>query len=94
MTTFQIIMVIISLITIAGGLIALYVSNQTDVTKIKVEMLELRNLINVNTRDIETIRKENREDHGLMFSKMDDIKEDHRKILVKQSEILVAIKSA
>jgi len=85
-------MVIITFLTIAGSLVALYTRNQSEVIKIKVELLELRNLISVNTRDIKTNRKENREDHQIMFRKLDSSIYDQKQILIKQNELLSVMK--
>ena len=73
MTPFQIISIIISLFALAGGIITVYIKMKTDVAKLQVEMLELRNLITINDKKTETIRKENRDDHKKMFDKIDKV---------------------
>lgn len=73
MTPFQIITIVFAFVGMLGGLFTVYTKMQMNIAKINAEMLELRNLINTNSTNMESIRKENREDHQMLFKEMQKI---------------------
>jgi hypothetical protein len=86
MTTFQVLSVIGSALLILGAIVGIYVKVSISITKIQVEIVEVKRdliqkeiailLIEKNNRDD---FKENREDHKQILNKVDEI----MKILIK-----------
>ena len=77
MTIYQITTIAISLLAVFGSVVGVFIKTRFDLirfqTKTEHDMVELRSLIAVNKKNAEVIRKENREDHRVMFQKMDAV---------------------
>ena len=71
MTTFQTITIIFSFFLLAGGLVGIWIKSKIDIAKLQVRVLSLEKEFKVAAMNLETIRKENREDHTMLIDKFD-----------------------
>jgi len=71
MTIFQTISIIFSFFLLAGGLVGIWIKSKIDIAKLQIRVLSLEKEFHQAAINMETIRKENRDDHAKLFDKFD-----------------------
>lgn len=69
---------LLSIITVLGSLVVAYVSINVRITQTEVKITELERGRDINARNIEQIRVENREDHQAISLKLDRLIENDK----------------
>jgi hypothetical protein len=69
---------LLSIITVLGSLVVAYVSINVRITQTEVKITELERGRDINARNIEQIRIENREDHQAISLKLDRLIENDK----------------
>jgi hypothetical protein len=84
MTNGEIIMAVIAIIGLVFGIVKVWIQSQTDIAQIKVQLTAISDRLTKSDNDLKThkdednvryeqMRKENREDHGKLFEKIDKL---------------------
>ena len=73
MTTFEIISVVLAVITLTGAIITVYVKNMVEIAKLQVELTNFRR--ELNQQEIARLHTENinRDDHKQILEKIDQL---------------------
>lgn len=69
---------LLSIITVLGSLVVAYVSINVRITQTEVKITELERGRDINAKNIEQIRIENREDHQAISLKLDRLIENDK----------------
>ena len=75
MTTFQIITIILSALTLLGAIIAVYIRSQIDITKLQRDISYIYKDSDRKEIALLLIEKNNREDHNEILQKLNEIKD-------------------
>lgn len=73
MTIFQIITLLIAGLTLFFGIVGVYIKTQIDIAKIQTTVLFIQRDLDQKEISICKIEKNNREDHQIIFDKLDKI---------------------
>jgi len=83
MTQFEIFSVIISIVGLVILIIGFWIKNKTDVAQIQAQLIGLQNELKEHKQEdalrYEQMRTENRQDHGKLFDKIENIFKELRK---------------
>lgn len=78
MSTGEIVIAVLTVISIILAILKVWIQSQTDFAKLQTQHLSLQNELREHKQEdserYERMRKENREDHGKLFDKIDEIK--------------------
>lgn len=75
MTTFQIITIIISGLALLGTIVGVYIRLKIDITKLQVEITNMKKDSSRADKIFETFKRENNESHQHMYKKLDELKD-------------------
>ncbi len=73
MQHFETLMFTLSLIALAGSIAGVFLKAKNDIVRVQAQLVELRGLISINKDNYKDQRAENREDHRLLFDKLEEI---------------------
>ncbi len=77
MSTGEIVIAVLTTIGLVLGILKVWIQSQTELAQIKVSLTNMENDLKQHKNDdnfrYEQMRKENREDHGKLFDKIDKI---------------------
>jgi len=71
MSLFQIIVLVLSGLTLLGSIIGVYLKLRTDIVKLEIQVFSIQKELDHKSLDIDNLEKVNREDHNIIMGKLD-----------------------